>query len=288
MSSGLNEGLLDLKVQLESLEVEMVNQMLAIEAKEAEWNKVDAELEAKIRNTKDETVTLNIGGKIFKTRLSTLISAKDSLFAQLIASNKLDFSNEVFIDRSYTYFPYIMSYLRNKKLVGSEKLVTKDYSKLLEEAQYYEIQELAEIITEILREIKFVKFETNGTYSSAGTIAGTNKIEDLNNHEDRSLKKGICATYPGWIIFELNRQVEWDQCELGGWAGNTSLWGASNGSSSIIYTSLDKTNWTQVGTIPSNFGSTIIDVSVIKSSCKYIKIQGSSYVGIGYFRIKKI
>ena len=288
MSEGLNEGLLDLKVQLEALEVEMVNQMLVIEAKEEEWNKVDSELEEKIKNTKDEKVSLNIGGKIFDTRLSTLLSFKDSLFSQLVASNKLDFSKEIFIDRSFTYFSYIMSFLRNKKLVNSNKLASRDYVKLLEEAQFYEIQELIDIITEALREIKFVKYESNGTYNSAGTVAGTNKIEDLNNHEDRSLKKGICANYPGWIIFELNRQVEWDSCELGGWTGNTSLWAASNGSGSTISTSNDKSTWVQIGTIPSDFGSTIKTVTVTRSTCKYIKIISTSYLGIGYFKINKI
>lgn len=288
MSENLNEGLLDLKVQLEALEVDLVSQMLVIEAKEEEWNKLDAEAESKTNIAKDEKVTLNIGGEIFETRLTTLLSVKDSLFSQLVSCNKIDFTKEVFIDRSFTYFKYIMSFLRNKKLVGADKLVTKDYANLLEEAKFYELQELIEIITEVLREIKFLKFETNGTYSSAGSVAGTNKIEHINNFEDRSLKNGICANYPGWIIFELNRQVEWDQCEMGGWNGNSSLWGPSNGSGAKILTSNNKIDWKEVGTIPSNFGNSIIDVKVTKSTCKYIKINGTSYVGIGYFRIKKI
>ena len=36
--------------------------------------------------------------------------------------------------------------------------------------------------------------------------------------------KGICATSPGWIEFELNREVEFDQIEIGGMKGNIRNW----------------------------------------------------------------
>ena len=39
-------------------------------------------------------------------------------------------------------------------------------------------------------------------------------IEDINNFEDRTMMKGICASSPGWIILELNMEAEFDTTPL--------------------------------------------------------------------------
>ena len=161
-------------------------------------------------------------------------------------------------------------------------------NQIYEEAKFYEIDELAAFLEEIRRETKYVRFESSGVYTFSNRTAGTNNIEDMNNFEDRSLTKGICTSYTGWIIFELNREVEFEEIEVGGWNGDTSLWGVSNGSGSTIKTSLDKSSWTTIGTLPNNFGALIIDVKLTKSRARYVKFECSSYLGLGYFRIKKL
>lgn len=200
MSFGLRDEMMNLKNKLESLEEELTNQMLELEVKAEEWHKRDEEMDELSKKNRDKVVTLNVGGKTFQTRLETLLSMKDTLFSKIFSSGKLDITKTIFIDRSYYNFQSIISYLRNKKLT-TVPTKNKEIEELLEEAQFYEIQELVELLEEMLREIKFVGFEFAAPYSTAGT----NKIEDINNFEDRTLMKGICST--SWIIFELNREV---------------------------------------------------------------------------------
>ncbi len=111
----------------------------------------------------------------------------------------------------------------------------------------------------------------------------------MNNFEDRSLRKGICATHPGWIIIELSREIAFQEIEIGGWNGNTNIWSNSNGSGAHILTSNDKNNWINVGTIPNNYGNAIQQVRLSRLvNAKWVKFQHNSYLGIGYFKIKKL
>ena len=288
MSFGLKDGLLGLKTKLEDLESELTNQMLELELKAEEWHKRDEEAENIAKAGRNKIITLNVGGKKFQTKLETLLSFKDTLFTKLFLSNRLDVTKDIFIDRPYTNFNYILFYLRNKKL-PNESINTQKYDAIFEEASFYEIKELIDIVEETRREIKYVKFESSGVYRSGTQEAGTNNIEDLNNFEDKSLTKGICANSPGWIIIELSREVEFREILIGGWNCNTNLWGASNGSGAQIMTSVDKKSWNQVGSIPSTFGSAIQTVKLTEIvNAKWVKFQHNSYLGIGYFMIKKI
>jgi hypothetical protein len=286
MSFGLKDELLNLKGKLENLEAELTNQMMELEVRAEEWHKKDEEVEILLKAKKDQIVTLNIGGKLFQTKLETLLSVKDSIFYAMVLSGKFDFTKELFIDRKSKYFHHILSFLRNKKFSGKD-LNSADLEAILEEAEFYEIQDMIDIIAEMRREIKYVSFESSGTYSSGGTLAGTNNVEDLNNFEDRTCMKGICTNYPGWIVLELNRECEWEEAEIGGWRGNTNIYSSSNGSGAAIMTSMDKNTWTTVGTIPSNYANGPTPVKCTRSRCKYVKFNGSSYLGIGYFKIKK-
>jgi len=129
-----------------------------------------------------------------------------------------------------------------------------------------------------------IRFEYSGPYNYNNQIAGTNRLEDIS---DRSLKKGICAITPGWIIFELNDEWEISEIEIGGFAGNNSLWAPENGAGATILTSLDKSNWATVGSVPSGFGTTIKTVKLTKSVARYLKFTCTNYLGIGYFSIKQ-
>jgi hypothetical protein len=144
---------------------------------------------------------------------------------------------------------------------------------------------LVQFILENCKEIKFINFEFNASYTSGNTIAGTNNIEHINNYEDRSANNGICANYNGWIILELERDVEFSKMELAGWNGNTSIWAPSNGAGASIKTSLDKSSWITIGNIPSNYSGTITTLELVTSKAKYIKFEHNSYLGIGYCKI---
>jgi len=130
-------------------------------------------------------------------------------------------------------------------------------------------------------EAKFISYEYSGQYSSAGT----QNVEHLNDWNDRSLQRGICANSPGWINLELQEKITIHEVEIGGWNGNTSLWGVTNGGGATISTSNDKSSWQQVGSIPTSFGATISKVTLTKTEAKWIRFQHTSYLGIGYCKI---
>lgn len=127
--------------------------------------------------------------------------------------------------------------------------------------------------------------EFSAPYVYKGQTAGTNQVTDL---RDKTQMKGVCTSSPGWIVVEMKRECEFEEMEVGGWKGNSTIWYCENGSGATILTSTDKQKWTQVGNIPSGYGNKIAKVKVKKSSAKYIKFQYTSYLGVGYLDIKKI
>lgn len=284
MSTGIRDELLVLKGKLELLEKELTDQMMELEVKAEKWAKIDEDAELLIK-TKNTVLFLDVGGKKFQTKLDTLLSIKDTLFYKLIVTEQIDLTKEIFIDRNNDYFHIILSFLRNKK-VNLNGYSSKKLREILEEAQFYEISDLIANIEDGLSEVFFTDFEVNGNYYSGGTLAGTQEVACLNNIDDRTLTKGICATSPGIITLTLNREVEFEEVEIAGWGGNTGIWASTNGASSKILTSTDKNNWVQVGNTGSNYG-TISKIKLTKSKAKYIKIEGTSYLGLGYLRIYK-
>lgn len=281
----IRDELMNMKLRLESLEEDLTKQLVEAEVKFQKWNEIDKEVE-EMRQNQTDIITLNVGGKIFQTKMDTLLSIKDTYFYKIIVSKKVDLLDPIFIDRNYRLFRYILSYLRYQK-VNVSSLDTIDIEELLEEANFYDIEGLAAYIEEARRDVKYVSFEFNGAYYSGNNLAGTNKIEDLNNFEDRSSTKGICAISPGWIILQLNCETEIEEIEVSGWAGNTGIWGEANGAGAQIQTSTDKTNWENVGTLPSNHNRVIQKVVLTKTRAKYLKFQHNGYLGIGYCRILK-
>ncbi len=97
---------------------------------------------------------------------------------------------------------------------------------------------------------------------------------------------GICSTKPGLITFTLNQVADINTVKIGGWTGNTNTWFPANGVGSKIFTSVDKNNWTEVGTIPNSFGDSIITVNVTPTRGKYVQFQHNNYIGLGYFKVE--
>jgi len=282
-SVGIRDELYNMKMKMETLEEELSKQLAEAEEKYKKWNEIDKEVDEMRQNAMD-IITLNVGGKMFQTKIDTLLSIKDTLFYKIIVSKKLDLMDPIFIDRNYKFFKYIMTFLRYQK-VNLKELSSPDIDDLLQEATFYEMDGLVQFILENNKEIKFIGFEFNGIYTSGSTVAGTNNIEHINNYEDRTANNGICANYNGWIILELEREVEFSKMEIAGWNGNTTIWAPSNGAGATIKTSLDKSSWNNITQIPSNYSGTITTVEFQTTKAKYIKFEHNSYLGIGYCRI---
>jgi hypothetical protein len=279
MNSLLKDDLLGLKDKLELLEKEFENKLKDVDNKEKKFKEIDKQIE-EIVNTKDTIIKLNIGGKIFHTKMSTLLNIKDTLFYKLISKcieNKEEITSEIFIDRSYTHFQILLDYMRTKKysLKQLNKYELKDFES---EVRYYGFTEIFETITEKMKEIEIIGFTSAAQYSTCGT----HNFEDLKN---RNLMGGICVQSPYHIIFELNFEHEISKIEIGGWNGNTNSWYPGNGANAKILTSIDGINYTEVGTIPGGFGATIQTVTLTPSTGKYLKFQHTSYLGLGFLNI---
>ena len=211
--SALKGDLLLLKSKLENIETELEGQMKDLEIREEKWKKMDEAVNEIIKN-KNEIIQLNIGGKVFATKIETLLSLKDTLFYKMILSKKIDLKEEIFFDRSPKMFPYILDFIRYKK-INYKRFSSHELNALRIEADYYEITEIYEYLEAMCQEIEFINFEVSGIYSYNGQTAGTQRVEDL---KDRSMTKGICAT--NTITIELNNELEFDEIEIAGWSGD--------------------------------------------------------------------
>uniref|UniRef100_A0A4W4DR06 KHA domain-containing protein n=1 Tax=Electrophorus electricus TaxID=8005 RepID=A0A4W4DR06_ELEEL len=92
-------------------------------------------------------LTLNIGGRLFTTTRSTLVSKEpDSMLAHMFGEkdvwgNKRDQRGAYLIDRSPEYFEPILNYLRHGQLIVNEGV---NLLGVLEEARFFGIEQLAE------------------------------------------------------------------------------------------------------------------------------------------------
>jgi predicted esterase YcpF (UPF0227 family) len=281
MNSLLKDDLLGLKEKLENLEKEFENKLKHVDDKEKKFKEIDKQIEELV-NTKDTIIKLNIGGKYFQTKMSTLLNIKDTLFYKLISKsveNNEEFTKEIFIDRNYKQFQILLDYMRTKKysIKHLNKYELEDFES---EVRYYGFNEILDEISDKMKEIEIVGFTSAPRYSNCGT----HNHEDLKN---RNLMGGICVQSPYHIIFELNYEHEVSKIEIGGWNGNNGTWYPGNGANAKILTSTDGENFTEVGSIPSNLGATIQTVNLRSSNCKYLKFLHTSYVGLGFLNILK-
>lgn len=285
--SVLKESLNNLQVKLDGIEDDMVKQLQDLDQRGSKWFSFDEKKERLLRDDGNHMCTLNVGGKIFKVSLLTILNHPDCLFFNLIMTDQWNHQEELFFDRSYKYFHLILTFLRNHE-VNLNGFSEEEIVDILKEAKFYYLMGMIEYVEKFEkygREITVVGFEFSGEYRSGNNLAGTNDFNDLNNFEDVSCMKGICTAYTGWIILELSREVEFDHIEISGYKGNTNIYASSNGSGANISTSTDKTNWTIVGTISSEYANTIYKQEVNSSTARYVKLHHNSYLGIGYFRV---
>ena len=137
MSSIRNE-LNFLKTKLEEIDLSITKKISEAEEKTQTFYEADNLLKEFIKSN-DKIITLNVGGKCFQTKLSTLISFKDSLFYVLYSKYILqgkEIPSTFFFDRNYTYFPLIMDYIRTKYLYKDD-LSKKEKDELQIELMYY-------------------------------------------------------------------------------------------------------------------------------------------------------
>ncbi|NWI61995.1 KCTD8 protein, partial [Todus mexicanus] len=100
-------------------------------------------------------VELNVGGQVYVTRHSTLLSVPDSTLATMFspcrggpaAARQLprDSRARFFIDRDGFLFRYVLDYLRDKQLALPEHFPEKE--RLLREAEYFQLGDLVKLLS---------------------------------------------------------------------------------------------------------------------------------------------
>lgn len=280
--SELKKDLNSIKSRLEKIEGNLAKQASQLEERENRLQLMEENIrQYKLNDSKE--VKLNIGGELFTTCVNTLLRVPNTLFTKLLESN-LNLEEEIYIERRGDLFRILLHYMRynefNYKNYNKQMLI-----EIKEEADFYNIEKIYTELYDLTRDIELVNMEYSGDYVYKGQTAGTQKLEDLKTND---LKTGVCAKSPGFIIVELNGNWEFEEIDVGGWNGNATLWYPGNGSGAKIYTSQDKTTWTQVGTLSSSYALKVVSVKLKRTQAKFIKFEHSSYVGLGYLFVKRV
>ena len=135
--------------------------------------------------------------------------------------------------------------------------------------------------------VKFLGFEASKQTDIEDKDSGSNRLDDFNNFEDKSEKKGITVIKnpSAWITFELEREVEFQEIEISVFKGGLSKWDQRL-SGAIIKTSNNNKDWKEVGKLTLNTND-IERVSFSKSKAKLIKFEHleNFYLGIGYLKV---
>ncbi len=95
---------------------------------------------------KNIKVTLDVGGRLFKTSLDTLRMREESMLARMFSGQFLiEEKVPTFIDRDGTHFPFILNFLRD----GRVDLPVDDLTKrqLVQEARFYSLPKLERQLT---------------------------------------------------------------------------------------------------------------------------------------------
>lgn len=271
----------NLRDKLIVLENQLNAELSDISKKQTQWIVEEETIENVVKARGNEIVKFNVSGREFKTKLKTLVTFKETFFYKLVLENCIG-SHPIYLDRDSQMFEVILNYLRYG-VIDYSRFDVSDKKILLFEADYYEVRDIVNYLTLHLNDIQLVHMEINAGYSYQGEKAGTNLIDDL---EDKSLMKGICANSPANIILTLNSEHIIKSIEIAGYCGNSKIWNREFGAGASISVSVDRQKWVQIGTIPVGFGSEIKQVNLAPEKAKYIKFHSNSYVGIGYLKLK--
>lgn len=104
-----------------------------------------------------EVVELNVGGQVYVTKHSTLLSVPDSTLASMFSPSSprggarrrgelpRDSRARFFIDRDGFLFRYVLDYLRDKQLALPEHFPEKE--RLLREAEFFQLTDLVKLLS---------------------------------------------------------------------------------------------------------------------------------------------
>ncbi|XP_029444443.1 BTB/POZ domain-containing protein KCTD8 [Rhinatrema bivittatum] len=97
-----------------------------------------------------DVVELNVGGQVYVTKHSTLLSIPESTLSNMFSKNNAkelprDNRARFFIDRDGFLFRYVLDYLRDKQLSLPDHFPEKE--RLLREAEYFQLADLVKLLS---------------------------------------------------------------------------------------------------------------------------------------------
>jgi len=140
----LHDDLKTLKEKLLLIEKQYEVKLTEVEEKESRFKQVEDQLKNYLEE-KDKIIFLNIGGKVYQTKISTILSVKDTVFYKLLTSyieKGEEMPKELFFDRGYNHFPVILEYLRTKKFNIKEIKNRFDREEVISELTYYGMNDI--------------------------------------------------------------------------------------------------------------------------------------------------
>ncbi len=135
----LKKDLEGLKSKLGNIEKDFTEKLIDMPEKEKLQKRLEDKENELLEGKKTSLVNLNIGGKIFTTRLSTLLSCKETIFYKTLNKHLEEGTNipdVLFYDRSYLYFEPILNYLRTN-IFNIKKYNRFEKEDIKEEIEYY-------------------------------------------------------------------------------------------------------------------------------------------------------
>ncbi len=296
MTAQLRSNISEINKKICNIESNILSKCDEMDKKTEKFKNIDDQI-LHIKKNDSQICTINVGGKIFHSKLSTLLSSKNNIFYKyiyrLLESGK-SLSYEFFFDRPFKKFDTILNLMRYSQdilktkddktlcpIIASMIQFNNEYENedLLNECQYYGLYELIDQIDKFSRVIEIIGMDASPKYSTAGD-------HDYRSLSDEKNKEGgVCVQSPYEIILELNYIHTIKSVDIKGWDGNTSIWNAGNGVGAKISTSIDKYDWKEVGKLPSPMNS-IVNVPLTVSNARYVKFKHTGYLGLGYVKFK--
>ncbi len=170
----LKKDLMGLKSKLENIEKGFNEKLTDVSDKEQRDKRIDEKISEIVQAKTQPAVHLNIGGKIFATKLSTLLSCKDSIFYKNLSQyidNESNIPEEIFYDRSYAHFDIILNYLRTNTF-NIKSLNRFEKEDIREEVEFYGLSSILDISK---RQEYDIEWDQSLSKSGACTVDSTEK-----------------------------------------------------------------------------------------------------------------
>jgi len=138
----------DLKIALQEEMLKLKELTSEVEVKKRSWEEAKLGKVEKVHFP--SKIKLDVGGKLFATSLSTLMSIGGTFFSAMFSGSfkfALDKDGSYFIDRDPLVFPIVLNFLRGTP-PDFKNITPREFVALVSDAEYYQLDDLSAIINE--------------------------------------------------------------------------------------------------------------------------------------------